>query len=80
MIEQTFSKHRRWLGNLKETLLIILNNDFGKMEIASRKQWTIQAMVNKIEERRKATKIREYRRLSKQLTELKSYMKRIFVT
>jgi hypothetical protein len=36
-----------------ETLLDILNNDIGKMEIAPRKPWITEAMINKVEERRK---------------------------
>jgi hypothetical protein len=59
------------LGKLKETLLDILNNDIGKMEIA----WIIEAIIKKMEERRKAktTNIKEYRRLEK-LTELEKYI------
>ena len=59
------------MGKLKETLLDILNNDIGKMEIA----WIIEAIIKKMEERRKAktTNIKEYRRLEK-LTELEKYI------
>ena len=39
-------------GNAKETLLDILNNDNGKIEIASRKPWITEAIINKIEERK----------------------------
>ena len=47
---------------MKETLLDILNNDIGKMEIAPRKPWIIEAMMKKIEERRiaKPTNFKEY--------------------
>jgi hypothetical protein len=37
---------------VKETLLDILNNDTGKMEIAPRKPWITEAMIEKMEERR----------------------------
>jgi hypothetical protein len=40
-------------GKVKETLLDILNNDIGKMEVALRKSWITQAMINKMEKRRK---------------------------
>ena len=40
-------------GKVKDTLLDILNNDIGKMEIAPRKPWITEAMINKVEERRK---------------------------
>ena len=39
-------------GRLKETLLDILNNDIGKMEIAPRNPWITEAMIKKMEERR----------------------------
>ena len=38
----------------KLPLLDVLNNDTGKMEIIPRKQWLIQDMINKMEERRKS--------------------------
>ena len=56
-------------GKVKETLLDILNNDIGKMEIAPRKPWITEEMIKKMEERRiaKTTNIKEYRRLNNQL-------------
>ena len=39
VIEQTFSQkqHKRYLGKGEKTLLDILNNEIGKMEMAPRK-------------------------------------------
>jgi hypothetical protein len=47
----TGSVEDNW-GKMKETLLDILNNDIGKMEIAPRKPWITEAMIKKMEERR----------------------------
>ena len=73
VLEQKFSQingvtgsvEDNW-GNVKETLLDILNNDIGKMEIAPRKPWITEAIIKKMEERRiaKSTNIKEYRRLN----------------
>jgi hypothetical protein len=51
---------------VKETLLDILNNDIGKMEITSRKCRITEAMIKKMEERRKekTTNVKECRRLN----------------
>jgi hypothetical protein len=51
---------------VKETLLDILNDDIGKMEIAPRKPPITEAMIKKTEERRiaKSTNIKEYRTLN----------------
>jgi hypothetical protein len=56
-------------GKVKETLLDILNNDIGKMEIAPRKPWITEALIKKMKERRiaKTTNIKEYRRFNNQL-------------
>ena len=56
-------------GNVKETLLDILNNYIDKMEIAPRNPWITEAMIKKMEERRiaKTTNIKEYRRINNQL-------------
>ena len=56
-------------GKMKAILLDILNNDIGKMEIASRKPWITEAMIKKMEERRiaKTTNIKDYRKLKNQL-------------
>jgi hypothetical protein len=55
-------------GKVKETLLKILNNDIGKMEIAPRKPWITKAMLNKMEKKRiaKITNTIECRRLNNQ--------------
>jgi hypothetical protein len=37
---------------VKESLLDILNNDIGKMEIAPRKPWITEATIKKMEQRR----------------------------
>ena len=42
----TGSVEDNW-GKVKETLLDILNNDIGKMEIAPRKPWITEAMIKK---------------------------------
>ena len=71
-IEQKFSQIDGVIGSVedswrkvKQTLLDILNNDIGKMEIAARKPYITEAMVKKIEERRKTNKkIKEYIRLN----------------
>ena len=64
----TGSVEDNW-GKVKETLLDILNNDIGRMEIAPRKPWITEAMIKKMEERRiaKTTVVKEYRRLDNQL-------------
>jgi hypothetical protein len=51
---------------VKETLLDILNNDIGKMEIVQRKPWITQAMIYKMKERRKTkiTDFKEYRKFN----------------
>ena len=49
--EVTSSVEDNW-GKVKETLLDILNNDIGKMEIAPRNPWIAEAMIKKMEERR----------------------------
>ena len=51
---------------MKETLLDILNNDIGKMEIAPRKPWITETMTKKMEETRiaKNTNIKEYKMLN----------------
>ena len=41
-------------GNVKETLLDILNISRGRMEIAPSKPWITQAIIIKMEERRNA--------------------------
>ena len=52
-------------GKVKETLPDILNNGIGKMEIPPRKLRITQAMNNKMEKRRKATKnFKEYKRFN----------------
>jgi hypothetical protein len=47
-------------GKVKEILLDILN--LGKIQIAPRKFWITQAVINQMEERRKAkiSKVKEY--------------------
>ena len=60
VMEQKFSQidgikgnvENNW-GKVKETLLDILNNDIGKMELAPRKPWITEAMIKKMEERRR---------------------------
>ena len=54
---------------MKETLLDILNNDIGKMEIEPRKPRITEALINKMETRRiaKTTNVKAYRRLNNQL-------------
>jgi hypothetical protein len=73
VIEHTFSQIVGVTGNVeeswekvKETRPNILNNDIGKMEIAPIKPWITQAIINKIEERRKAktTNVKEYTKLN----------------
>ena len=61
IIEQKCSKIYEFPGSIehrqekvKETLWDKLNNDIGKTEIASRKSWITQEMINRMEERRKA--------------------------
>jgi hypothetical protein len=62
-MEKTFSQidgvtgiiEDNW-GKVKETLLDILNNDIGKMEITQRKPWKTEAIVKKMEERRITSK------------------------
>ena len=51
------------------TLLDILNSDIGNIEIAPRKPWITEAIIKKMEERRKAktTNIEDYRRFNNQL-------------
>ena len=52
VIEQKFSRvdgitgniEDNW-GKLKETLLVILNNNIGKMEIVPSKPWITEAMI-----------------------------------
>ena len=53
-MEQKFSQIDGLTGNVednwrkvKETLLDILNNDIGKMEIAPRKPWITEATIKK---------------------------------
>ena len=68
MVEQKFNQtdgvigivENNW-GKVKETLLDILNNDIGKMEIPPRNSWVTEAMIKKMEERRiaKTTNIKE---------------------
>jgi hypothetical protein len=41
-------------GKEKNTLLEVLNNDIGKMEIVPKKPWITQTMIKKMEARRKA--------------------------
>ena len=61
MTEQKFSEIDEFITGsiediwekMKETLLDILNNDIGKMEMAPRKLWITHTMINKMEERRK---------------------------
>ena len=63
-------------GKVKETLLDILNNDISKMEIAPRKPWVTEAMIKKMEKRRriaKTTNIKEYARLNNQLRRNRAY-------
>ena len=64
----TSSVEDNW-GKVKETLLDILNNDTGKMEIPPRKPLISEATIKKMEERiiAKTTNIKEYRRLNNQL-------------
>ena len=54
---------------MKDTLLDILNNDIGKMERSPRKLCITEAMIQKMDRKRKAktTKFKEYRRLNNQL-------------
>ena len=61
------SEEDNW-GKLKETLLDILKNYIGKMELAPRKPWITETMMKKMEERRiaKPTNIKN-RRLNNQL-------------
>ena len=52
VMEQKFSHSSiegNW-GNVKETLLDILNNDTGKKEIAQRKSLITETMIKKIED------------------------------
>ena len=91
MIEQTFSQVDEFAGsiedswgNMKETLLDILNNDFCKMRIAPRKP-EVTSNDQKIEERRKSRikHLKSYRRLNKRegkLTETKKFTCRKYVT
>jgi hypothetical protein len=68
VIEQKFSQidgvtgsiENSW-GKVKEALVDILNNDIGKMELAPRKPWITEAMINKMEKRRiaKTTNVKE---------------------
>ena len=59
-------------GKVKETLLDILNNDIGKIEIAPSKPWITEAMIKKMEKKRiaKTTNIKECRRINNQLEEI----------
>ena len=68
-------------GNVKETLLDILNNNIGKMEIAPRKPRITEAMVKKMEERRiaKTKNVKEYRRLNNQLRRKTGRVKEIYM-
>ena len=54
---------------VKGTLLGILSNDIGNMEVAQRKSWITKAMIKKMVERRIANtaNAKEYRRLNNQL-------------
>ena len=88
VIEQKLSQIDRVTGSVednlekvKETLLDILNNDIGKVEIAPRKPWITEAMIKKMEERSlaKTTNIKKYRRLNNQLTRETDRVKKVYV-
>jgi hypothetical protein len=47
--------------NVKKTLLDILNNDIGKMEIAPRKPWITEAMIKKMEKKKNSKNYKHQR-------------------
>ena len=70
-MEQKFSQIDGIIGNIennwgkvKETRLDTLNNDIGKMEIAPRKPWITEAMIKKMEKKKKS-KSYKHQRLQK---------------